>query len=51
MTTIDPSQEHVLPNSVIVYSDEKVFQIFSALVTEYEDVFTDTGVTIDIPED
>lgn len=49
--TVDPNLEHVLPNGVTVYGDDEAFRAFSSVVTEYEDVFTDSGNTIDIPED
>ena len=50
-TTIDPNLEHVLPNGVTVYGDEIASNTLSAIVAEFGDVFTDSGNTIDLPED
>ena len=49
---IDPSLEHVLPNGVTIYGkDQEAFRVLSTVVTDFEDVFMDTGSTIDIPEE
>lgn len=50
-TTIDTNLEHVLPNGVTVYGNEEAFNALSAIVAEFDDVFTDSGSTIDLPED
>lgn len=48
---IDPKFEHVLPNGVTVYGDDNAMNALAAIVAEFEDVFTDSGSTIDLPED
>ena len=48
---LDPKLEHVLPNGVTVYGNDSAFNTLSAVVAEFEDVFTDSGSTIDLPED
>ena len=50
-TTIDRNLERVLPNGVTVYGSDEAQSRIGAIVEEFEDVFIDTGVTIDIPED
>ena len=50
-TVVDPTLEHVLPNGVTVYGNEEVYKVLSSVVAEYEDVFTDSGATINIPEE
>ena len=50
-TVVDPALEHVLPNGVTVYGNEEAHRVLSSVVAEYGDVFTDSGATIDIPED
>lgn len=51
-TKVDRNLEHVLSNGVTIYGrSEEALRVLSAVVSDYEDVFTDTGGTIDIPED
>ena len=51
-TGVDPRLEHVLPNGVTIYGrDEEAFHALSQVTLEFEDVFMDTGSTIDIPEE
>lgn len=50
-TVIDPQLEHVLPNGVTIYGGEDAVSTLGSVVAEYEDVFIDTGATIDIPEE
>ena len=50
-TAIDHNLEHILPNGVTVYGNDQAQSRIGAIVDEYNDVFIDTGVTIDIPED
>ena len=47
----DPNKEHQLPNGVTVYGDNSSASTLANLVSSFEDVFTDTGRTVDIPED
>ena len=49
-TTIDPRLEHVLPNGVTVYGNDEALRSFSSIVADYQDVFEDSGSTIDLPE-
>ena len=50
--TVDPKLEYVLPNGVTIYDrDEEALTVLGTVVSEFEDVFTDTGSTIDIPEE
>ena len=48
---MDPSKEYPLPNSVIVYGDYNTASALVDLVSGFEDVFTDLGKTVDIPEE
>ena len=50
-TAVDPNLEYILLNGVTVYGNDEVLYKFSAIVEEYNDVFTDIGATIDVPED
>jgi len=46
----DPNKEHQLPNGVTVYGDDDSASALASLVANFEDVFTDAGKTVDIPE-
>ena len=46
---IDPSLEHVLPSGVTVYG--KDVSGLASLVDSYQDIFKDSGSTVDIPEE
>ena len=46
----DPNKEHQLPNGVTVYGDNDSASTLANLVSNFEDVFTDAGKTVDIPE-
>ena len=51
-TTIDPNLEHLLPNGVTIYArNTEAARALSQVALEFEDVFIDTGNTIDIPEE
>ena len=47
----DPSKEHPLPNGVTVYGDHDAAIALADLISGFEDVFTDLGKTVDIPEE
>ena len=51
VTRTDPSKEHSLPNGVTVYGDHKASTALTCLILDFEDVFTDLGKTIDVPEE
>jgi hypothetical protein len=46
----DPSKEHQLSNGVTVYGDGNAAEALAKRVSSFEDVFTDAGRTVDIPE-
>ena len=47
---IDPSFEHTLPNGVTVYGNSSTKTHLGDLVHRYQNVFVDSGQTVDIPE-
>ena len=47
----DPSKEHPLPNGVTVYGDDEAANALATLVSDFKDVFTDMGKTVDLPEE
>ena len=49
---MNPKLEHVLPNGVTIYGGSaEAIQVLKSVVAEYEDIFRDSGATIDIPEE
>ena len=48
---VDPQLEHRLDNGITVYGKLTVAQQLAAVTEKYQDVFTDQGATVDIPEE
>ena len=49
---MNPKLEHILPNGVTIYGGSaEAIQVLKSVVAEYEDIFRDSGATIDIPEE
>ena len=50
-TIIDSNLKHILSNKVIVYENKITFNTLSAIVAEFEDVFTNFENIINLLED
>ena len=48
---IDLNLKHILSNKVIVYKDETIFNILSAIVVEFENVFIDIENIINLSKE
>ena len=48
---IDPALEHVLPNGITIYGTPNVAASIAAVASEYPEIWTDQGTTVDIPEE
>ena len=48
---VDPQLEHRLNNGITVYGKLTVARQLAAVTEKYQDVFTDQGATVDIPEE
>ena len=50
-TRTDPLKEHPLLNGVTVYGDHDAATALADLVSDFKDMFTDLGKTVDVPEE
>ena len=48
--SIDPALEHVLPNGITIYGTHEVAAAIANVASEYPEIWTDQGTTVDIPE-
>ena len=49
-SSVDPNLERVLPSGITVYGAPDTADALTQVLEQYEDVFTDSGTTVDIPE-
>lgn len=48
---VDPQLEHRLASGITVYGKLTVAQQLASVTEKYQDIFTDQGATVDIPEE